>query len=105
MLVHSFGDAGNGFSNFREFAHAMGIGEAKPGSLVGPALCEGVSLYLGWVQDEAPKGATPSVYLDDLHNYASRLSEWCDRVRAGCDKRQSAMAALTVGNEVEDGDC
>jgi hypothetical protein len=91
ILVHSFGDAKNGFSDFSAFLRALRLNEATPGTLVGAFPCEGVSLYAGWVQDEAPQGATPSAYLDDLRNYASRLSQWCDRVRAWCDARQSAV--------------
>jgi hypothetical protein len=90
ILVHSFGNPKNGFSDFSAFLQALGAEEVTPGTLEGPFPCDGISLYAGWVQDKAPTGTTPSAYLDDLRNYASRLSQWCDRVRAWCDARQSA---------------
>jgi hypothetical protein len=90
ILIHSFDDARNGFSDFSAFLQTLGAKPVRPGTLEGPFSCDGVSLYAGWVQDEAPKGTTPSAYLDDLRNYASRLSQWCDRVRAWCDRSQSA---------------
>lgn len=85
ILVHSFGNPKDGFSDFAAFLRALGADEVTPGTLAGAFPCDGVSLYAGWVQDEAPKGATASAYLDDLRNYAFRLSQWCDRVRACCD--------------------
>lgn len=90
ILVHSFDDDHLGFSDFSEFLRALGAKESSAGVLSGPFACEGVSLYAGWVNDEAPKGGSPSAYLADLSDYASRLSQWCDRVRAWCEAKQHA---------------
>ena len=86
ILVHSFGNPKDGFSDFAAFLRALGADEVTPGTLAGAFPCDGVSLYAGWVQDEAPKGATASAYLDDLRNYAFRLSQWVSighRLRCG----------------------
>jgi uncharacterized protein DUF6946 len=88
LLIHSFSDDEKGFENFSAFLQAIRFGEPTRGALTGPAHFDGVSLYAGWVQDEAPKGDGPSAYLDDLRDYATRLTQECDRVRAWCDGRQ-----------------
>lgn len=86
LLVHSFSDDKEGFQDFAAFLRAMKFDEVTSGKLVGPVRCDGVLLYAGWVQDDAPKSSRPDGYLRDLDGYASRLSHWCDRVRAFCSK-------------------
>jgi len=88
MLVHSFGHDQKGFSAFSLFVQTLGLGEPSDGVLAGPLYRDGVSVYLGWINDKPPKVENPSAYLADLHAYATRLSQWCDRVRAWCDARQ-----------------
>jgi hypothetical protein len=90
LLVHSFSEDRSGFKDFSDFVEALGGDGTSPNTLAGPFFCEGVSLYLGWVQDEARKAPSPRAYLDELSDYASRLSLWCGRVRQ-CDKRKSAV--------------
>jgi len=85
MLVHNFAAEQAGYSDFCAFAQALGASETKAGVLHGPLACDGVSVYLGWVDDPASVDTAPSAYLTDLRDYALRLSEWCDRVRAWCD--------------------
>jgi len=85
ILVHNFSGDEAGFSDFCKFLQALGAKQSNAGTLSGPFVCEGVSLYAGWVNDKAPAGASPSAYLSDLRDYASRLSQWCERVRAWCD--------------------
>jgi hypothetical protein len=84
MLVHNFAKGQSGYSDFCAFAGALGAKETKAGILLGPFACDGVSVYLGWVDDEVPTNTEH--YLTDLRNYASRLSEWSDRVRAWCER-------------------
>lgn len=88
MLVHNFATEQSGYLDFCAFAQALGAKESKAGVLYGPFASDGVSIYLGWVDDPAPADAAPFAYLTDLRDYASRLSEWCDRVRAWCDARR-----------------
>jgi hypothetical protein len=91
MVVHSFAEDRASRTDFFTFAEALGLKDADSGKLLGPVLCEGVSLLVGWAQDEAPRGSTPIEYLDALHDYASRLSQWSDRVRAWCEARRAAL--------------
>lgn len=56
LLVHSFSDDKKGFADFSAFLQALGFEAPAPGVLAGPVLRDGVLLYAGWVQDEAPKG-------------------------------------------------
>jgi hypothetical protein len=88
MLVHDFAAEQSGYLDFCKFLEALGAKETKADVLSGPFACDGVSVYLGWVDDPAPVDASPLAYLTDLRDYASRLSEWCDRVRAWCDVRR-----------------
>jgi len=85
MLVHNFAAEQSGYLDFCTFAQAFGAKESKASELYGPFACDGVSVYLGWVDDQVPIDAAPFAYLTDLRDYASRLSERCDRVRAWCD--------------------
>jgi hypothetical protein len=89
VLVHNFAADQIGYPDFCAFVATLGVKESKAGVLCGPVTADGVSVYLGWVNDRTPLDATPSGYLIDLRNYASRLSQWCDRVRVWCDARQS----------------
>jgi hypothetical protein len=90
MLVHSFSDDENGFSDFIAFLTAVGFRAPTAGVLAGPVTLDGISLYAGWVNDKAP--AEPAgAYLDRLRNYAETLSRWCDRVRVWCDERKAAL--------------
>jgi len=89
MLVHSFAEDEEGFKDFAAFVRTLGLDNTSRGNLVGPVSCEGVDFYAGWIQDDAPRGTSPSAYLDDLRNYASKLAEWCKDVRGWCDERQS----------------
>jgi hypothetical protein len=96
MIVHSFRDDPRGFLDFQAFVRALGESQPEAGVLMGPFprsgfSPEGVSLYVGWVQDQAERGPTSWSYLDNLRGYAQRLSEWCDRVRASCDGRSSKL--------------
>jgi len=88
MLVHNFATEQPGYLDFCAFAQALGAKESRAGVLHGPFASDGVSVYLGWIDDPAPVDASPFAYLTDLRDYASRLSEWCDRVRAWCDARR-----------------
>jgi hypothetical protein len=88
MIVHNFAAEQSGYLDFCAFAQALGAKESKAGVLHGPFTGDGISVYLGWVDDPAPVDASPFAYLTDLRDYASRLSEWCDRVRSWCDARR-----------------
>jgi hypothetical protein len=85
LLIHSFSDDQSGFQDFSAFVSALGGPKVAPKALVGPFSCEGISLYAGWVNDQAPKDGA---YLDALRNYASKLSEDCERIQAWCDAQQ-----------------
>lgn len=92
LLVHSFSDDKKGFEDFKAFLQALGFDkQSVVGTFVGPVVRENVSLYAGWVQDKAPKGKTPSAYLDDLSNYAAKRVRECEEVRAWCDERSSKL--------------
>ena len=96
MIIHSFKDDQRGFSDFCAFARALGENAPKVGTLMGPfprdgLSPEGVSLYIGWVQDEAQKGTSSWSYLDDLRDYAKSLSQWYERVRIWCDERAAKL--------------
>lgn len=51
MMVHSFDGADAGFADYRRFAEAIGFGVVQPTCTAGPALFDGVALYLGWTAD------------------------------------------------------
>jgi len=85
MLVHNFTAEREGYLDFCAFAQALGVKEPRSGLLGGPFVGDGVSVYLGWVDDRAPVDVAPFAYLNDLRDYASRLSKWCDRVRTWCE--------------------
>jgi hypothetical protein len=88
LIVHSFSKNASGFGDFRNFAKALGIKEEiLPGILVGPVKRRGVSLFVAWLQDTLPRSARPSQYVENLRSYVQRLTTWCNRVCAVCDKR------------------
>jgi hypothetical protein len=89
LLVHSFSDDQKGFADFSAFSQAVGFAPPAAGTLVGPIVRDGVSLYAGWAQDEAPPDERPGAYLDNLRSYADRMAKECKRVRAWCDEQQS----------------
>ena len=89
LLVHSFSDDKNGFADFGAFLQALGFEAPVPGILAGPIVRDGVSLYAGWVQDEAPPDESPGAYLDNLRGYAAKIAKECKRMRAWCDEQQS----------------
>ena len=89
LLVHSFIDDKKGFADFSAFLQAIGFAPPAPGTLVGPIVREGVSLYAGWVQDEAPPDESPGAYLANLRSYAEKMAKDCKRIRAWCDEQQS----------------
>jgi hypothetical protein len=64
--------------------------DVRSDTLIGPAQCEGVSLYVAWVSDIAATADSPSQYVENLRNYVLDLAAWCDRVRAVCDSRLTA---------------
>lgn len=51
MMVHSFDPEDAGLADYITFATAIGLPGARPTRLVGPVICEGVELYLGWTAD------------------------------------------------------
>jgi len=59
----------------------------KPAFLFGPFRCEGVTLYMGWVDDHDLVDHDQTRCLQQLRGYAERLSEYCNRLRAWCDSR------------------
>lgn len=89
LLIHSFSDDEESREDFGSFLRSLGLKEPVPGTLVGPVMCDGVRFFAGWVQDGAATDENPEQYLDDLRDYAERLAQWCDRVRALCDERKS----------------
>lgn len=89
LLVHSFSDDENGFTDFSAFLQALGFEAPVPGILAGPIVRDGVDLYAGWVQDKAPKDESPGAYLDNLRSYAAKIAKECKRMRAWCDEQQS----------------
>jgi hypothetical protein len=91
LLVHSFSDDQKGFADFRAAIQALGLKDPSSGFLMGPAMRGGVSLYAGWVKDQAPRGDMPSTYLDDLRKYAENTIAECDRMRNWCNERSSEL--------------
>jgi hypothetical protein len=89
LLVHSFSDDKKGVADFSAFLQAVGFAPPAPGNLAGPVDRDGVSLYAGWVQDEAPPDESPGAYLDNLRSYAASIAKDCKRIRAWCDEQQS----------------
>jgi hypothetical protein len=89
LLVHSFKNDQKGFADFVAFLEALKF--EKPTPNTGLVRRDGTSLYAGWVKDEAPKGESPSAYLDALDSYAANLGKECKRIRAWCDKRRSKL--------------
>mgnify|MGYP006873846523 FL=1 len=88
MLVQSFAKDDESFADFAAFARAMGeAGDVKPAALSGPFNCEDVSLYIGWVDDHDTVDHDQSRCLQQLRNYAERLSAYCSRLRDWCDSR------------------
>jgi hypothetical protein len=53
MMVHSFDPKDAGLSDFKAFASALGLPSADAARLVGPVLCDGIDLFLGWSADRA----------------------------------------------------
>ena len=51
MLVHSFSPTKKSFSDFSDFAKAMGIGLTDTGLISSSKVCEGVNISLAWVAD------------------------------------------------------
>ncbi len=86
LLVHSFSVDSKGFEDFEAFLKALGFKDAARNTLAGPVRLGDVSLYAGWVADEAPK---VKGYLDALDNYAANLSKDGKRIRAWCKERRS----------------
>jgi hypothetical protein len=89
LLVHSFSDDQKGFADFGTFLQALGYEVPAAEVLAGPVCRNGVLLYAGWVQDQAPTGESPGAYLDNLRSYAEMMAKECKRVRAWCDEQQS----------------
>jgi len=59
VIVHSFSQGIEGFSDFQRFVHLMGGARVEPGRLVEVRPREGIELVFGWAQ--APSvGASPS---------------------------------------------
>jgi hypothetical protein len=90
MIVHDFSADRAGYVDFCAFADAIGARGIRSGVLSGALAKGGVSLHLGWANDEAPAAVTPLGYLADLRDYAVRLSGWCSRVVAWCDSRSQS---------------
>jgi hypothetical protein len=91
LLVHSFNDDKKGIADFDAFLKALRFEEPTRNALTGPVELGGVSLYAGWVQDDAPENKNPNAYLDALDSYAANLAKECKRVREWCDKRRSKL--------------
>jgi uncharacterized protein DUF6946 len=89
LLVHSFSDDQKGFEDFCAFMQVLGFGTATSGVLVGPVARDEVSLYAGWVQDDARKCESPGAYLHTLRSYAAKNEKECRRVRSWCDEQLS----------------
>lgn len=89
LLVHSFSNDTKGLGDFNTFLQGLGMEAPSVGVLAGPVVRDGVSLYAGWVQDEAPPDESPGAYLDSLRSYAERIAKDCKRIRAWCDEQQS----------------
>lgn len=51
MLVHSFSTTGVWFSEFSDFAAAVGMAVDGPGMISSPKICDGIEMRLGWVSD------------------------------------------------------
>lgn len=86
MLVQSFAKDDESFADFAEFIRAMGdVSEVEPSSLFGPFNCDGVALYLGWIDDHDSVDSDQARCLQRLRSYAERLSDYCNRLRVWCD--------------------
>ncbi len=53
MMVHSFDPHDAGITDFKAFATAIGLPSADATRLAGPAMCDGIELFLGWAADRA----------------------------------------------------
>ena len=51
LMVQSFDPQNSGLVSFQNFAAALDAPSANADQLVGPVLCEGVDLYLGWAAE------------------------------------------------------
>ena len=58
MLVHSFSESHERFSDFKEFTRLFGIC-AQPGRIVHAGRLDKVDLYLGWVSEKLPELHSP----------------------------------------------
>ena len=90
LIVHAFGEDADGFRDFSAFVQALGFEKPMIGKLIGPIDRDGVSLYVGWVGDEAPRSDGQGDYLERLRAYTSRIAENCRRVDAWCESRMNA---------------
>jgi len=52
MLVHSFSQFDEGFSDYSKFLALFGLKEIQPDSLVGPRNINRINLYFGWVRGD-----------------------------------------------------
>jgi hypothetical protein len=61
LIVHSFSEGRQGFSDFQQFVKLMGGSNTEPGKLIEVPSREGVELFFGWAQaphiSAAPSGA------------------------------------------------
>jgi len=90
LIVHAFGEDAASFEDFSDFVQALGFEKPFIGKLTGPLDRDGVSLYVGWAGDEAPRSDGQGDYLERLRAYTSRVAENCRRVDAWCESRMSA---------------
>lgn len=88
LLIQSFAKDDASFADFVDFLRAVGVTEeVARGVLYGPVVCEGRSLYAGWLDEDVPQRGKGETYLNDLHAYADKLSASCERVRKWCETR------------------
>lgn len=58
LMVHSFSDRRDGWTDFAAFAAALGIGDcAEPGRVSSPRAVRGIDLHLAWLADTMPPAA------------------------------------------------
>ncbi len=94
LLIQSFAQDDASFADFADFLRALGIKEKiARGILYGPVVCEGRSLYAGWIDEELPQRGKGQAYLDDLKAYADKLSASCDQIRKWCELRRQTKSA------------
>ena len=96
MLVHSFSETREWFSDFKEFAELFGIG-AQSKNIDHAGSFDGVDLYLGWVCDKIPDRQSST----KRGVVAARKCPRCGHHEIGITDANGNYAPLEPGTRIE----